>query len=89
MPNSELSAGRLSATGINALHLVRRRLVAPELGIAMASSTAPTAHNLRVSIFLSPPSLPYSAKVVVGLYKLGPFLHNLYTINISGPCGLF
>ncbi len=75
MPNSELSAGRLSATDVNALHVARKRLVAPELDIAMASSTAPTAHNLRVSMLLSPPSLPYNAKVVVGLYKLGlPFL---------------
>ncbi len=48
----------------------------PELDIAMASSTAPIAHNLRVSIFLSLPSLPYNVKVVVGLYKLGLFLIN-------------
>ncbi len=31
--------------------------MAPELDIAMASSTAHTAHNLRISIFLSPPYL--------------------------------
>ncbi len=74
-PNSELSAGQVSATDVNALHVARRRLMPPELDITMASSTAPTAHNLRVSILLSPPSLPYNAKVVVGLYKLGlPFL---------------
>ncbi len=57
MPNSELSVGRINATDLNALHVVIRRLVAPELDIAMASNTAPTAHNLRVSIFLSPPCL--------------------------------
>ncbi len=62
MPNSELSAGRISATDVNALHVVRRRLVAPELDIAMASSTAPTDHHPRVSIFFIA-TLPYNAKV--------------------------
>ncbi len=57
MPNSELSAGRITATDVNALHLVRRRLVDPELDKAMASSAARIAYNLRVSIFLSPPYL--------------------------------
>ncbi len=55
MPNSELSAGRINATDVNALHLVRRRLVAHELDIDMASSSALTAHHLRVSECLSPP----------------------------------
>ncbi len=55
MPNSDLSAGRISTTDLNALHAVRRRPVAPELDIAMDSSTA---HNLWVSsVFLSPPYL--------------------------------
>ncbi len=57
VPNSELSAGRISATDVNALRVVRKRLVATELDIAMASSTAPAAHNLRVSLFVSPPYL--------------------------------
>ncbi len=85
MPNSELSAGRISAMDVNALHVVRRRLVAPELDIAMASSTA---HNLRVSIFLSPPYFRMQ-RLQLSFISLDFFLLNAHIPCSDGLSGCF